>query len=196
MTLDLHIFEKMISFHKYLYGFFLIACFSISVESECQTRFSLEKGKAHFSSNAPEEEIEATSRALSGLMDINQNAFAFSIDIKTFKGFNSPLQQEHFYENYMETDKYPKSIFTGKLIDKFDPLAVSQTVRAKGQFEIHGIKKERIIEVNLKKTAKGFEMNSNFNVLLEEHGIEVPHIVFQKISANINISVSGEMLHN
>lgn len=164
-----------------------------SVDLLSQSRYSLGKGKAHFISNAPEEDIEATSHELSGLMDIQQNAFAFSVEIKSFKGFNSPLQQEHFYENYMQTDKFPRSTFTGKLIDKFDPMATTQKVRAKGQFEIHGIKKERIIEVNLKKTARGYEMNSNFNVLLSEHGIDVPHIVFQKISENINVSVSGEM---
>ncbi len=184
----------MISTRKIYLAFQILLFVSVGLSSFSQDLYSIQDGKIHFVSNAPEENIKATSKELAGLMNIGENTFAFSVYLKTFKGFNSPLQQEHFYENYMQTDVFPRSTFTGKLIDKFDPNVSKQKVRAKGQFEIHGVKKERIIEVNLTKTGKGFLIESDFNVLLEDHGIQVPQIVFQKIAANINVSVKGEML--
>ncbi len=184
----------MIPFRQSFIPLQILLMMSVGLKTHAQDMYSIQNGKIHFVSNAPEENIEAMSRELSGLMNIVENTFAFSVYLKTFKGFNSPLQQEHFYENYMQTDIFPRSTFTGKLIDKFDPNTSKQKVRAKGQFEIHGIKKERIIEVNLTKTNKGFLIESEFNVLLEDHGIQVPQIVFQKIAANINVSITGEML--
>ena len=65
---------------------------------------------------------------------------------RSFKGFNSPVQQEHFYENYIEDDKFPRSSFQGKIIEKIDAnLTGDFNVRAKGILDIHGVKQERII---------------------------------------------------
>jgi YceI-like domain len=158
-----------------------------------QDLYEIKKGKVTFQSNAPLEEIVAQSSALSGLMNLDVNSFAFTIEIESFKGFNSDLQQEHFYENYLETDVYPRAIFTGKLIDKFDPNASTQKLRSKGMLEIHGVKKERIIEVIITKKGVSYHIESSFNVLLVDHNINIPKIVFQKIAENIHVNVKGEM---
>jgi len=155
--------------------------------------YEVKKGSIHFASAAPQEKIEATSAALKGLLNVDDNAFAFTAEIQTFEGFNSGLQREHFNENYMESRIYPKAIFTGKLIDKFNPESASQKVRAKGQLDIHGIKKERIIDVTLEKKANTYSFTSAFNVALIDHGITMPKIVFQKIAETISVDVSGEL---
>lgn len=155
--------------------------------------FEVKKGSIVFHSNAPQENIDATSKSLTGLMNISANNFAFAVDVNTFKGFNSALQQEHFYENYMQTDLYPRATFSGKLIDKFNPEQSIQTIRAKGTLEIHGVKQERIIEVAIQKTSSGYSIHSEFNVLLQDHGIMVPKIVNQKIAENIAVIVDGTL---
>ena len=94
-------------------------------------------GKATFTSNAPLEIISASSEILSGAIDLESDKFAFRIENKSFIGFNSALQQEHFYENYIETDKYKYSSFQGKIIEKIDTtITESQQVRAKGILSI------------------------------------------------------------
>jgi polyisoprenoid-binding protein YceI len=156
--------------------------------------FEIKQGTVTFKSNAPLENINAESAMLTGLVSLDQNTFAFSVDVNSFKGFNSALQQEHFYENYMETDVYPRATFSGKLIDKFNPDLQTQKIRAKGNLDIHGVKKERIIDVVITKKGDHYLIVSDFNVLLADHNIRIPKVVYQKIAENINIKVQGEMV--
>src|SRR6476469_7728532 len=82
--------------------------------------FSGNKGKIHFVSDAPLEHIEASSDQLSGGIDISTREIYFELRIVSFNGFNSALQREHFNENYMESDVYPKATFKGKIVDAVD----------------------------------------------------------------------------
>ena len=71
-------------------------------------------GKISFRSDAPLEIIRASSSEMIGLIDITKENFSFKIQVHSFQGFNSPLQKEHFNENYMESDKYPEASFQRK----------------------------------------------------------------------------------
>ncbi len=103
-----------------------------------------------FSSEAPLELIYAESNELKGIIDPARQTFAFQLDVRSLKGFNSPLQQEHFYENYMESDKYTNASFSGKIIEKINfETNGTYSIRAKGILDIHGVKQERIIELSL-----------------------------------------------
>lgn len=168
--------------------------FLLFVNSAFGQLYETTQGKVSFTSKAPLENIVAESSKLKGILNLSDNSFAFTLEIKTFEGFNSDLQREHFHENYMESDKFPKARFTGKLIDKFNPELATQKIRAKGQLEIHGVIKERIIEVIITKKDNTFHFASNFNVPLAEHGITIPRIVYQKISENISITVEGDFV--
>jgi polyisoprenoid-binding protein YceI len=156
--------------------------------------YEIRKATISFKSTAPEENISAKSTALSGILNLEENRFAFSVLISSFQGFNSELQRTHFMEDFMENEKFPNASFNGKLVDKFDATLATQKVRAKGQLEIHGVKKERIIEVEITKSSKGYNFNCSFNCLLADHGIRVPKVVFQKIAQTIKIDVNGEMV--
>ncbi|HTF27318.1 MAG TPA: hypothetical protein VK625_00660, partial [Flavitalea sp.] len=70
-----------------------------------QTKFSIRKSEMSFTSNADLELIKAASNKVQGLIDPATNQFAFSVDVKSFQGFNSELQREHFNEKYMESEK-------------------------------------------------------------------------------------------
>lgn len=172
--------------------FILMALVTVS---KCSAQlYQMNDGEIYFLSDAKLEKIEARSKKLKGLMDVTTNQFAFSIETNTFIGFNSDLQREHFEESYLETHIYPKATFSGKLIDKFNPALDKQTTRAKGNLEIHGVKKERIIEVVITKSGAGYVISSSFFVLLEDHGIAIPRVVFQKIAPTVEVSVSGLLL--
>jgi polyisoprenoid-binding protein YceI len=147
-----------------------------------------------FTSEAPLENISASTTSLKGLLNTISNSFAFTIEVGTFKGFNSDLQREHFNENYLESDVFPKASFEGKLIDKFNPDVSSQKVRAKGSLAIHGIKQERIIDISIEKKGESYIISTSFLVPLKDHGIRIPKIVNQKISDNISVAVKSEMV--
>ncbi|MBK8700797.1 MAG: YceI family protein [Saprospiraceae bacterium] len=148
------------------------------------------KGKLNFVSQAPLETIKAGSAHLIGAINITTGNYSFKVAMKSFEGFNNPLQKEHFYENYMEIDEFPDAAFVGKIIE---PIVEGklQKVRAKGMLSIHGKTNEAIIELDL--SYDGIEMifSGKFDVLLDDYDIHVPRIVSKKISTIINVSVRG-----
>ncbi len=158
-----------------------------------QDIFLAKNGHVTFISDAPLEVIKASSENLEGAIKLSDRSFAFTIDNNTFKGFNSALQQEHFYENYMQVKKYPKSTFTGKIIEEIDlNKTEEQTVRAKGTLYIHGVEQERIIKGTLKVEGDKLLLQADFTVPLEDHDMKIPRIVYQKIAEIIKVSVSAE----
>jgi len=160
-----------------------------------QQIFMTHAGKVNFTSNAPLEVIKAESTEVNGAVNLTDRTFAFTIDNKSFKGFNSALQQEHFYENYMETQLFPTSTFKGKIIEEIDPRSPGeQVIRAKGILEIHGVAQERIIKGTLKVKDQKIEIKADFTVLLEDHQIKVPRVVYQKIAEVIDVSIYAELI--
>lgn len=159
---------------------------------QAQNRYLTSRGEVWFTSDAPLEVIKAHSNQLKGAIDADKNTFAFTVAIKTFEGFNSPLQREHFNENYMESTLYDKASFNGKIIEQVDFTKDGEyEVRAKGKFIVHGIEQERIIKATISAKAGKLTVRSNFSVLLEEHGISIPKIVYQKIADEIQIKVEA-----
>lgn len=151
-------------------------------------------GSAAFTSNAPLEIIKAESKEVQGAINLTDRTFAFSIDNKSFRGFNSDLQQEHFYENYMETQVYPASVFKGKIIEEIDLNSQKeQVVRAKGILDIHGVQQERILKGTIKISGDKLLLKADFTVLPEDHQIKIPRVVYQKIASEIDVSISAEL---
>lgn len=156
--------------------------------SFCQ-KMSVETGQIKFASHAELELIEATSDKVQGLLDTSASRFAFSVEIQSFKGFNSGLQREHFNEKYLESDLFPTATFSGKIIEQIDfEKEGTYEVRAKGELNIHGIKQTRIIKSKLSIADHKILITSEFTVPLADHNITIPQIVSQKIATEIEVS--------
>lgn len=154
--------------------------------------YEIKDGSVYFKSDAPLELIEARSSKLKGLIDIEKQTFAFSVLSESFEGFNSALQREHFNENYLESNKYPKSTFSGKIIEKVDLSKDSEyIVRAKGKLMIHGVEQERIIRSTITVKKGIVSIHSSFTVLLQEHNITIPRVVHQKIAEEISVEINA-----
>ena len=174
---------------KFLSAFFLLSVFFINAQI-----FVCKDGVTRFTSEAPLEMIKAQSNKTAGAIDCSNKNVAFSILIDSFDGFNSALQKEHFQENYMESSKYTTANFKGKIIEDVDfKKQGTVTVRAKGTFSIHGVDKEKI--VNVKMNIKNNEINieTSFTVPLEDHNIKIPKVVNQKIASVINVDVKATL---
>lgn len=156
--------------------------------------FKCVNGNVSFISEAPLETISAESQELRGIIDTAKNTFAFSVAMVTFEGFNSPLQKEHFNENYVESEEYPVATFSGKIIEDIDySQRGSVEVRAKGVLNIHGVKQERIIKAIIKVDDAKLVVNCEFSITMIDHNIRTPKIVHQKIAPEINLKVKAEL---
>jgi polyisoprenoid-binding protein YceI len=157
--------------------------------------YEVNEGSVYFRSDAPLELIEASSTELKGLINAEERTFAFSVPMSSFEGFNSPLQRVHFNENYMESKQYPNATFSGKIIENINFTKDGlYTVRAKGQLNVHGVKRERIIRSELQVQEGQIEVRADFTVLLAEHDISIPKIVHQKIAEEIAVEIRAVFL--
>lgn len=158
--------------------------------------FAVSTGSITFRSDAPVELIKATSKQLKGIFNAEKKQFAFTIIVNTFKGFNSPLQEEHFNENYLETDKYPRASFEGKIIEDIDITRDGNySIRAKGNLSVHGVVQERIIKCDLSIKNNMVSVKSNFTVLLADHNITIPKVVHEKLASEIKIEVKADLIN-
>lgn len=159
-----------------------------------QVLFFTNSGEVDFTSDAPLEIIKASSNQMAGVLDLTDRSFSFSIPMNSFEGFNSALQRTHFNENYLETEKFPKSTFNGRIIEEVDFNASgSIRIRAKGRLVIHGIEQDRIIRCTLKTGSGSIEVDAEFTVPLDDHNISIPSIVQQKIAEVIDVRIRFHM---
>lgn len=168
--------------------------FLIPAMVTAQSRFTVSQGRIDFASRAQLELIRASTDKVQGIIDPSTQQFAFSIDIRSFRGFNSELQREHFNEKYLESDTYPRATFSGKIIEQIDfSTEGSHVVRAKGELDIHGRKQIRIIRSTITITQGTLVVTSTFFVPLADHNIAIPNIVSQKIATEIEVDFQATM---
>ena len=188
MLLQYHMRKNRIflRYGRYLPIVFLIVFTSMNIDA----LFSTKNGYVKFVSEAPLEIIRASSKKLNGILDTKSKSFVFKVAMSSLDGFNSPLQKIHFNENYIESDKYPYAKFKGKIIEDINfSKNGSYNVRAKGKFSIHGVEQSRIIKCKLNISGNKISVSSKFIVMLEDHDIEIPTIVNQKLAEKINVQV-------
>jgi len=160
-----------------------------------QMDYKVSSGSIFFRSDAPLELIKAQSSELRGIFVAEKKQFAFIVLIKSFKGFNSPLQQEHFNENYLESNKYPSASFEGKVIEDIDFSADGvYSIRAKGNLSIHGVVQERIIKAEITVKNSGISIKSSFTVLLTDHNIPIPKVVHEKLASEVKVDIKADLV--
>ncbi|MDH5609464.1 MAG: YceI family protein [Cyclobacteriaceae bacterium] len=157
-----------------------------------QKKLKLENCEVSFFSEAPLENIEAYNKESMGIIDWEANTFLFRVPIKGFV-FDKSLMQSHFNENYMESDEFPNASFKGTIEGNYN-LKTNGTynVTAVGELEIHGVKQQRRIEATIAVKNQQISISSKFNVKLEDHGIEIPTIVFNKIAEVVEVTITSE----
>ncbi|GAB4323667.1 MAG: hypothetical protein Kow00127_16330 [Bacteroidales bacterium] len=155
--------------------------------------YRTDSGYVSFVSKAPLEIISAESNQLKGVVDHTGRSFAFRVKVTTLEGFNSPLQREHFNENYLESERFPDATFNGVIIEDAIPGEDWITVRARGSFQVHGITRERIIPCKIRIKNGKLQIHSRFTVLLNDHDIPIPKLVSEKIADEIEVTVRGTL---
>ncbi len=169
--------------------FLMIASFSYS------QRFYTKTGKIDFYSKAPLEDIEAKNKTVSAVIDSKSGAIQFAVQMKGFE-FEKKLMQEHFNENYVESDKYPKGEFKGSVSNNSEINYAkdgSYTAKVKGNLTIHGVTKEIETTGTIKVDNGKLETNSTFTILLSDYNIKIPSVVKDKVSNNVKIVVDCKL---
>jgi len=162
----------------------ILLIFSTNLQAQ---KFIGKNGEISFFSEAPMEDIKAINNKVRAVYDVNTNQLAFQLEIKDFV-FPKALMQEHFNENYLESDIYPKSIFSGKVISQD-----GKSVVVEGNLTIHGKTNKIKVEGILKQEKKVANVSTEFIVKLEDYDIEIPTIVMYKIAEEVKVKVNIEL---
>jgi polyisoprenoid-binding protein YceI len=167
--------------------FTIVCCFLFVAISNSQGNYLTKSGAINFFSKAPMEDITADNNQVLSIVDATNSKMAISILMKSFL-FDKALMQEHFNENYVESDKFPKATFKGTILnfDAINEIASKQQV--KGILTIHGVAKEITIDANFTKTKEAILVDGDFIVNLEDFEVEIPAVVAKNIAKNIKVS--------
>lgn len=164
----------------------------VSSETHAQSRYIDKAGKASFFSKAPLENIEAHNNQALSLLDANSGEIAASILMKSFQ-FEKALMQEHFNEKYIESDKYPKATFKGKITDlsKLDLTKDGQyTVEVEGEITIHGETQPIKTNVDFVVKDKTISATSTFHLKVKDFKITIPTVVVKNIAEEVEVKVA------
>jgi len=155
-------------------------------------QFMSRNAQASFFSSTPIEDISASTDQASAVLDLASNRLAFQIPIISFH-FEIALMEEHFNENYMESEKFPSATFQGNLDGLLPDAEIGsvQNVSATGDLTIHGVSTPRTIEGTATRMESGWKLNAQFEVKTADHEIPIPKVVQNKIAESISVTVDA-----
>ena len=157
-------------------------------------QYMTREGHVRFFSTTPIEDIEAHNQQMTALLQAD-GAFAFRVPVLGFR-FEKALMEEHFNENYLESQTYPNGSFEGSIAG-FDAAlqdGEQHDVVAKGALTIHGVVQEREIPSKVRWNGTGWDIESVFEVAPADHDIAIPKVVRNKIAPSIEVTVTATLL--
>lgn len=150
--------------------------FSLSM---CAQQYLTRQGSITFDAGTPLEDIRATSVSATAVYDKTNNKLGVQALMTSFE-FKRALMQEHFNESYVESERFPKTVFKGKYIDG----------RAVGTLTIHGVAQDVDVPAALIEENNRLILKADFSVRIADFGVRIPKTVANKIEEKANITLN------
>ncbi len=152
-------------------------------------------GVVRFVSDAPLEKIEAHNNNSYVVFDTSTGNIEWSVLIKGFQ-FEKALMQDHFNENYMESQKYPKGLFKGT-VENMSSINLEKdgvyTFSVNGALTMHGVTKPLNPKGQVTVKEGKITATSEFNILVEDYDIDIPKVVKDNIAKNVKVNTSADL---
>ena len=180
---------------KKLFFFLLLYSSQFVISSAiAQTLYATSNGEVSFFSSTPVEDINAVNKKVGSIINPATRELAVQMRITDFS-FPNKLMQEHFNENYLESEKYPTASFKGKISGKDDfTIPGDYLVNAIGTMKIHGVEKPMDLRGKLHSDGSVLSVQVEFLIKLVEYKIDIPTLVFAKIAEEIQVKGSLELV--
>ena len=155
-------------------------------------KYMTRTGKIAFHAGTSVEDIDAISNEAASVIDSKKGDFIFQVAIKSFK-FRRALMEEHFNENYLESDKIPRADYKGTITDisavNFDKDGTYK-VNTAGKLTIHGVTKDVTIPATITVKGGKAESAAKFIVKCADYNIQIPKLVENKIAKEVEVTVN------
>jgi polyisoprenoid-binding protein YceI len=164
----------------------------LSVSSFAQIFKAKDGGtEVSFFSSSPLEDITALNKGAIVVLNSANGEIQIRISIQNFK-FKNSLMEEHFNENYLESQKFPNSTFKGKINEKIDYTKDGENkVTVSGSMEIHGVTKEVTLDGVLTVKGKELLLSSKFKVKVADYNVKVPSLYVKNIAEVVDVTLAS-----
>ena len=180
--------------YRYQFVVLLTLFISIGIQfTAAQDSFKTTSGRVEFNASTPLEDIKAINENVNAIFK-ESGDFAVVLLIREFE-FRRKLMQEHFNENYLESDTYPKSYFLGK-IEKFDYQTLKESpeeINIIGKLSLHGVTRNVIVPGSIGEKNGEIILKSKFIIRPEDYDVEIPTLMFKKIAREVEVSFSFQL---
>ncbi|MEH6535697.1 MAG: YceI family protein [Psychroserpens sp.] len=170
---------------------FILVLASISISA--QNRYLTKTGTINFEASVPSfEEVAAKNNSVTAILNTDNGEIAALVLVKGFR-FKNALMEEHFNENYAESDKFPKASFKGK-IENFNLEKIKSSYTIDGQLTFHGktIAVDKIaISFSIEKDL--IKISGTFSANASDFDVDIPKIVKNKIAQDVVVSFEFEL---
>lgn len=166
--------------------FIVLACL-LYLPMQAQT-FMTRNGNVSFFSKTPLEDIKAENSQAFAAVDLTKKSVAFTLLQRNFL-FPKQLMQEHYNENYVESDKFPKAQFSGTFTGDVPNKPGTYKVQVSGQLTLHGVTQQITVPGELEVKDGKVTAKSAFAVKPSDFNIKIPSLVKDKIASQINIQI-------
>jgi hypothetical protein len=156
--------------------------------AQCQLLFRTVNSEVVFFSETPIENISAENTKTNSLIDPQKNEIAVVIPMKRFV-FPNKRMEEHFQENYLETDRFPFATFKGKINENIDWDKKGRVkISATGSLTIHGVTRNETIvgEISINPNER-FVLDTELEITLAHYHISIPTLIWTKIAESIKV---------
>jgi hypothetical protein len=176
------------------FAFFCLTWLIISLNA--QERFFTRSGYVDFFSSTPLEDIRAINEQVAAFLNTETGQLNFAALMKSFE-FKKALMQEHFNENYVESDIYPRAKFSGQILqfNEIDLTAAgTYNVKVAGELSMHGVTRQIETTAEIMVDDGKILAQSTFTVNPEDYNIKIPAAVRKNIAESIEVNVRVELV--
>ena len=171
----------------FIFTLSLIASYSFG-----QTKYFTKTGYIKFFSATAIEDIKGENNLVGAVLVKESGNLDFVAGMKSFK-FKKGLMEEHFNENYVESEKFPSATFKGK-IENIATVDFSKDgsypVTVSGELTIHGVTRQITENGSILIEGKKVSASSVFPIVLEDYEVKIPSLVRKQIAETVEVTVN------
>jgi polyisoprenoid-binding protein YceI len=156
-----------------------------------QGKYLTNEGNVIFFSHTALEDITAENNEVASVIDAENGEVAVIVPMTAFE-FEKKKMEEHFNENYVESETFPKATFRGIILNNSDvdySTKAVYEVEIEGEMTIHGVSKQITAKGSIEVTAKGIIAKTKFLLNPKDYGIKIPKVVRKNIAENMEIRI-------
>ncbi len=150
---------------------------------------NFDHGKVAFHTSSIMSDIEASSEVMEVSLDIVSGAVELRIPISSFE-FEYEMMQDHFNEEYLESDKFPDATFKGQIAQDISNIQESTEVDLSGQLTIHGVTKSTNFKATLAKQDGMTKVKCVFPIVFKDYNVDEPSILTKSVAKDVELKAT------